>query len=59
MVDFDEKRTESAMVAGIILNALSTKQPKRQYSIGLMAKAASFLEALPQSVADWILKMRF
>ncbi len=47
------------MVAGIILNALSTKQPKRQYSIGLMAKAASFLEALPQSVADWILKMRF
>ena len=41
------------MVARIILNALSTKQPKRQYSIGLMAKAASFLEALPQSVADW------
>jgi NAD(P)-dependent dehydrogenase (short-subunit alcohol dehydrogenase family) len=59
MAEFDEKRTEPDKVAEIVLKALSAKRPKRQYSIGYMAKAASFLEAMPQSVADWILKLRF
>jgi NAD(P)-dependent dehydrogenase (short-subunit alcohol dehydrogenase family) len=59
MAEFDEKRTEPEKVAGIVLKALTAKQPKRRYSIGYMVQAASFLESMPQPVADWILKMRF
>ncbi len=59
MTGFDEKRTEAGKVAELILKALSAKSPKRRYSIGHMAHAAAFLEALPQPVTDWILKMRF
>ena len=59
MADFDEKRTDPEKVAGIVLKALTAKRPKRRYSIGYMAGAAGFLEAMPQSVADWILKRRF
>lgn len=59
MAEFDEKRTEPEKVAEIVLEALSAKRPKRRYSVGYMAKAASFLEAMPQSVTDWILKKRF
>jgi len=59
MAEFDEKRTEPEKVAEIILKALYAKRPKRRYSVGYMAKAASFLEAMPQPIADWILKMRF
>ncbi|MCJ7532926.1 MAG: SDR family NAD(P)-dependent oxidoreductase [Anaerolineales bacterium] len=59
MAEFDEKRTEPEKVAEIVFKALIAKLPKRQYSIGYLARAASFLEAMPQSVADWILKMRF
>lgn len=59
MAEFDEKRTEPEKVAEIVLKALSAKRPKRRYSVGYMAKAASFLEAMPQPIADWILKMRF
>jgi hypothetical protein len=59
MSEFDTKRTEPQKVAEVILKALSTERPKRHYSVGYMAQAASFLEAMPQSVTDWILKMRF
>lgn len=59
MAEFDEKRTEPQKVAETVLKALSAKRPKRRYSVGYMAKAACFLEAMPQSIADWILKMRF
>jgi len=59
MAVFDEKRTEPEKVAETVLQALTAKRPKRQYSVGYMAKTAGFLEAMPQSVADWILKMRF
>ncbi|HTX89788.1 MAG TPA: SDR family NAD(P)-dependent oxidoreductase [Anaerolineales bacterium] len=59
MAEFDKKRTEPEKVAEIVLEALVAKRPKRRYSIGYMVQAASFLELLPQSAADWILKMRF
>jgi NAD(P)-dependent dehydrogenase (short-subunit alcohol dehydrogenase family) len=59
MAEFDEKRTEPARVAETVLKALTARSPKRRYSVGYMAGAASLLEALPQPVADWILKMRF
>jgi NAD(P)-dependent dehydrogenase (short-subunit alcohol dehydrogenase family) len=59
MAEFDEKRTEPARVAETVLKALTARSPKRRYSVGYMAGAAGLLEALPQPVADWILKMRF
>ncbi|MGB8214688.1 MAG: SDR family NAD(P)-dependent oxidoreductase [Anaerolineales bacterium] len=59
MAGFDEKRTEAGKVADLILNVLGTKSPKPRYSIGYMATAAAFLEALPPPVADWILEMHF
>ena len=59
MVEFDEKRTEADRVAEVVYRALCARHPKRRYSIGYMAGAAAFLEALPQSLTDWILRMRF
>jgi NAD(P)-dependent dehydrogenase (short-subunit alcohol dehydrogenase family) len=59
MAEFDTRRTEPEKVAQVVLKALCAKEPKQRYSIGHMAGAAAFLESLPQSVADSILKMRF
>lgn len=59
MAAFDEKRTEAAKVAEVVVRAVMAEKPKRRYSIGHMAKAAAFLESLPQPVADWILRKRF
>jgi NAD(P)-dependent dehydrogenase (short-subunit alcohol dehydrogenase family) len=59
MAAFDQKRTDSEKVAAVVLKALCARQPKRRYSIGYMAGAAALLEALPQSLADWILMKRF
>jgi NAD(P)-dependent dehydrogenase (short-subunit alcohol dehydrogenase family) len=59
MAEFDGKRTEPDRVAEVVYTALCARRPKRRYSIGHMAGAAAFLEALPQSLADWILSKRF
>jgi NAD(P)-dependent dehydrogenase (short-subunit alcohol dehydrogenase family) len=59
MADFDKKRTEPEKVAEIVLRALSARRPRRRYSIGYMANAARLLEAMPEGLADWILKRRF
>jgi NAD(P)-dependent dehydrogenase (short-subunit alcohol dehydrogenase family) len=59
MAAFDVKRTDPERVAEVIFQALSAGQPKRRYSIGYMARAAAFLEALPRGWADRILKKRF
>jgi len=59
MTEFDRKRTEPEMVAKIVLDALLAERPKRKYSVGHMVNAARFLEAMPQSIGDRILKMRF
>jgi len=59
MAKFDLKRTDPEKVAGVVLKALWAKKPKGRYSVGHMARAAAFLEALPQSITDAILKMRF
>lgn len=56
---FDEKRADPEKVAAIVVRALTAHQPKRRYAVGHMAKAAAFLEMLPQPVADRILKKRF
>lgn len=59
MAAFDEKRTEPGKVGEVIVRALTAEKPKRRYSVGHMARAAAFLESLPQPVADWILRKRF
>ena len=59
MAAFDEKRTDPEKVGEVVVQALEARKPRRRYSVGHMAKAAAFLEALPQPVADWILKKRF
>ena len=59
MAEFDDRRTEPAKVAELVLKALATGKPKGAYSIGHMARAAALLETLPQPLTDWILKMRF
>ena len=59
MAEFDEKRTDAQSVAEVVRRALDDRSPRGQYSVGHMARAAGILESMPQSVADWILKMRF
>jgi NAD(P)-dependent dehydrogenase (short-subunit alcohol dehydrogenase family) len=59
MAAFDEKRTDPAQVADVILRALVAGNPKRRYSVGYLAGAAALLEDLPSAWADAILKSRF
>ena len=59
MTGFDSRRTEPEVVAETVRKALTARKPKRRYSVGYMAGAAAFLEALPQPLADWILAQRF
>ena len=58
MAAFDSQRTPPEAVAEVVGRALSAPRPRRRYSIGHMARAAAFLEALPQGLADAILKAR-
>jgi NAD(P)-dependent dehydrogenase (short-subunit alcohol dehydrogenase family) len=59
MDKFDKKRTDPEEVAEVVLRALIARKPKRRYSVGYMARAAAFLESMPQVWADFILRMRF
>ncbi len=59
MAAFDAKRAEPEKVAAVVLEALRAARPKRRYSVGHMARAAAILEALPQPLADAVLKGRF
>jgi NAD(P)-dependent dehydrogenase (short-subunit alcohol dehydrogenase family) len=56
---FDDQRTPPEKVAELIFQVLREAKPKASYSIGHMAGLAAVLEALPQSLADMILKKRF
>jgi len=59
MAEFDRKRTDPVKVAEVVYQALTAPRPRRRYSVGHMVTAARLLEALPQSTADWLLRMRF
>jgi NAD(P)-dependent dehydrogenase (short-subunit alcohol dehydrogenase family) len=59
MAAFDQKRTAPEQVAELVQKALLAPKPKRRYSIGHMSGLAAVLEALPQPLADFILKQRF
>jgi NAD(P)-dependent dehydrogenase (short-subunit alcohol dehydrogenase family) len=59
MEEFDKKRTPPEPVALTVLRALSATNPRRRYHVGYLSGAASFLEFLPQPLADVILKRRF
>jgi NAD(P)-dependent dehydrogenase (short-subunit alcohol dehydrogenase family) len=58
MAAFDSQRTPPEAVAEVVYRALSAPRPRRHYSVGHMARAAAFLEALPQGLVDAILKAR-
>ena len=58
MAAFDRHRTPPERVVEVVAAALCAARPKHRYSIGHMASAAAFLEALPQPLADAILKAR-
>jgi NAD(P)-dependent dehydrogenase (short-subunit alcohol dehydrogenase family) len=55
---FDTKRTDPENVARIVYTALSSRKPKRSYTVGHMARAAATLELFPQSAVDWIMVKR-
>jgi NAD(P)-dependent dehydrogenase (short-subunit alcohol dehydrogenase family) len=59
LAEFDAKRTEPERVAQVVFKALCAEEPRRRYSIGHMARAAAFLESLPQPIVDSILAKRF
>ena len=59
MAEFDEKRTDPDRVANAICKALTARRPRRRYAVGHLVRAAGFLELMPESWADWILKKRF
>jgi NAD(P)-dependent dehydrogenase (short-subunit alcohol dehydrogenase family) len=59
MAAFDAKRTDAERVAELIEKVLAARNPKRRYSIGHMVRAAAFLGAMPQGMADRILRRRF
>lgn len=56
---FDDQRTPPEKVGELIFKVLCVAKPKASYSIGHMAGLAAALEALPQFLADTILKKRF
>lgn len=58
LAKFDLKRTDSEEVAKVVFKALCAKKPKRRYTVAYMARAASLLEHLPQSVVDSIMARR-
>jgi NAD(P)-dependent dehydrogenase (short-subunit alcohol dehydrogenase family) len=55
---FNAKRTSPEKVAELISKVLETKNPKVRYQIGLMSNLGGFLEMLPQSWVDYIMKKR-
>ena len=59
MVEFDKQRIPAEQVGEVVLRALDAPRPRSRYSVGHMAGLAALLEALPQSLADRILKGRF
>ena len=58
LAKFDLKRTNPEKVAEVVFKALCAKKPKRRYMVAHMARAANFLEHLPQSVVDSIMARR-
>jgi NAD(P)-dependent dehydrogenase (short-subunit alcohol dehydrogenase family) len=59
MVVFDQKRTPTEAVAQVVETALRARHPRQRYAVGHMSGLAAVLEALPQGLADLILKMRY
>jgi len=55
---FDEKRTPPREVARVIFKALTARKPRRKYLVGHMARAAAFLEYLPQTWVDYVMAKR-
>ncbi|MGO8694117.1 MAG: SDR family NAD(P)-dependent oxidoreductase [Rectinemataceae bacterium] len=57
MAEFDAGRSEPERVAETVERALGEARPRSRYRVGHMSAAASFLEALPQTLVDRILAL--
>lgn len=56
--EFDTKRTEPEVIAGVICTALCAAKPRRRYQVGYMSRIAAALEYLPQTLVDRIMESR-
>ncbi len=52
------KRTEPEKVAELIAKVLRISRPKIRYQVGYMSSLGAFLEKLPQSLVDYIMRKR-
>lgn len=55
---FDKKRTPPEKVAELVSKVMKVRNPKTRYQVGYMAGMGAFLEKLPQSWADLIMRKR-
>ena len=58
-IKFDKKRTNPQIVALTIEEALTAKHPRTRYQVGYLSGAAAFLEKMPQSLVDAIMKRQY
>jgi len=55
---FDRRRSDPAVIADKVLEALCSPRPKRVYRAGYMSGAAAVLDLMPQGLVDRILSRR-
>ncbi len=55
---FDLKRTPPVKVAEVVYKALVARSPRRRYSVGHLAKAASVIDYLPQAAIDMLMAIQ-
>jgi NAD(P)-dependent dehydrogenase (short-subunit alcohol dehydrogenase family) len=55
---FNARRTNPGKVAELIARVLESRKPRIRYQIGYMSGLGGFLETLPQSWVDLIMKLR-
>ena len=58
-IKFDKKRTDPQIVALTIEKALTAKHPHTRYQVGYMSALGAFVEKLPQSLVDAIMKRQY
>ena len=58
LAEFDLRRSDPALIAAKVLQALCASHPKRVYRAGYMSGAAAILDLLPQGLVDRIMARR-
>jgi NAD(P)-dependent dehydrogenase (short-subunit alcohol dehydrogenase family) len=58
LAEFDRRRSDPAVVAAKVLEAVAARKPRRVYRAGYLSGAAAFLDILPQPLVDRIMSRR-